>query len=1108
MPAAARVRYSSGSGVAAMDMTVLLGNCLENAWEALRALPPAARRLSVEIVPRGVLLLIRIVNTCGNLEDSGDFAGWEAFPSCKGKERKGVGLRSVALISEKYGGSGTEEDPYRISTAEDLAALAANTQTTTAYSSAHYVLTQDIDLSGVCGPNINGAKKSWTPIGFCDWGGNAKPFAGVFDGGGHTVSNLYINEPANYYQGLFAHNSGTIKNLSVTGSVTARRCAAGICGQNKNGKIINCHNACSVSVVYQGSGLNGRQDGRYAGGICGINGWYCPGELIGCSNSGNISAQVGYVGGICGLELGTLLERCWNTGSVSLVSGASGSVGRTEGVYPDEPYNYVGGVCGVKSTSTKMPDCFSTGEVTSFKTGTALGGICGWESRVDPYISNVYFNSEKFSGNAVGNKAGSYSDAAKTSDAFSSGEVAYLLQGNSEEQVWGQTLGEDGTPVLTDDSAKRVNQYVLIDSNGTSQGGYINNGNSVTVPAGGSVTVGDTTITPTTGGNITPNADGTVTVPTASTVQTGDGPEITVGDPGGSVAQDGTVTAKGVLVGSVTIAAGESGTLTTAPNGTATAPAGSVVCPLGVDMPVTLPDGGTVSGAGIITVTEGGTVQVGKDSATTITPPAGGEVKPKEDGDVTVPGGSTIQTGNGPTITMGPENGGTVSNDGGVTVEDGGTVQVGGTTITPPSGGEVKPTDDGGVTVPGGSTVQTGDTTITIPEIGGEVKPTDDGGVTVPGGSIIQTGENGPTITIPESYTAGTPVTIQAAVPEGQRFTGWTVETGGIILTDSESATFTMPARPVTVTANFEDIPAPPAPATYLVTVNGGTGGGTYEAGAVVMVTATVPSGRYFAGWTVDTGNVTLGSWYSPRATFVMPAQDVAVTANFEHISDGGSSGGGSSSDGGGSSAANPPEDPGGKDPVDKNPGESGPAAVTPNPFSDIAAGAWYYDAVRYVQENGLMGGYEDGTFGPNDSLTRAQFAQILFNRAGKPAVNYLLSYTDVADGAWYAGAIRWAASQGIAGGYGNGMFGPNDPITREQLAVMLWRYAGSPAATDRELHFNDTDEVSGFALEALRWAVEKGVISGYGDGRLAPQGLATRAQVAQMLKSFLDDQK
>ena len=178
------------------------------------------------------------------------------------------------------------------------------------------------------------------------------------------------------------------------------------------------------------------------------------------------------------------------------------------------------------------------------------------------------------------------------------------------------------------------------------------------------------------------------------------------------------------------------------------------------------------------------------------------------------------------------------------------------------------------------------------------------------------------------------------------------------------------------------------------------------------------------------------------------------------------------------------------------------------NPFADVSEGDWYYEAVQFVQERGLMNGYSDGRFGPNDTLSRAQLAQILFNKEGRPGVNYLLTFSDVASEAWCTEAIRWAASQGIVGGYGDGTFGPNDPITREQLAVMLWRYSGSPAATGKELHFNDTDEISGFALEALRWAVENGILNGYGDGRLGSQGQATRAQVAQMLKNFIENQE
>ncbi|NBJ90936.1 S-layer homology domain-containing protein [Acutalibacter sp. 1XD8-36] len=178
------------------------------------------------------------------------------------------------------------------------------------------------------------------------------------------------------------------------------------------------------------------------------------------------------------------------------------------------------------------------------------------------------------------------------------------------------------------------------------------------------------------------------------------------------------------------------------------------------------------------------------------------------------------------------------------------------------------------------------------------------------------------------------------------------------------------------------------------------------------------------------------------------------------------------------------------------------------NPFSDISEDNWYYEAVRFAQEQGLMNGYSDGRFGAEDTLSRAQLAQILFNREGRPGVDYLLDFSDVGGRSWYAGAVRWAASQGIVSGYGNGTFGPNAPITREQLAVMLWRYSGSPAAASKELDFNDESQISGYALEAMRWAVENGILNGYGDGRLGPKGQATRAQAAQILKNFIGNRK
>ncbi len=173
--------------------------------------------------------------------------------------------------------------------------------------------------------------------------------------------------------------------------------------------------------------------------------------------------------------------------------------------------------------------------------------------------------------------------------------------------------------------------------------------------------------------------------------------------------------------------------------------------------------------------------------------------------------------------------------------------------------------------------------------------------------------------------------------------------------------------------------------------------------------------------------------------------------------------------------------------------------------FSDLDTGAWYHEAVDYVLQNGLMGGYGNGRFGPDNILTRAQFAQILYNREGRPAVTGGEVFTDVSSGAWCAGAVAWAAEHGVVSGYGGGLFGPDDPITREQLAVMLWRYAGSPAASGGELRFHDADQIEAHARDAMCWAVENGVMSGRGGGVLDPKGLATRAQAAQMLKNFLE---
>ena len=181
------------------------------------------------------------------------------------------------------------------------------------------------------------------------------------------------------------------------------------------------------------------------------------------------------------------------------------------------------------------------------------------------------------------------------------------------------------------------------------------------------------------------------------------------------------------------------------------------------------------------------------------------------------------------------------------------------------------------------------------------------------------------------------------------------------------------------------------------------------------------------------------------------------------------------------------------------------PAGV---PFTDVAEDAWYYGAVSYVAQRGLMTGVSSNVFTPDATLTRAQLVQILYALEGRPAVSSASAFTDVASGAWYANAVSWAAASGVASGVGSGAFGPNDPLTREQLALILYRYAQNQGYDTTQggmavREFADYASISNWALEAVQWAVNAGLISGTGNGMLSPNGTATRAQVAVILMQF-----
>lgn len=181
-------------------------------------------------------------------------------------------------------------------------------------------------------------------------------------------------------------------------------------------------------------------------------------------------------------------------------------------------------------------------------------------------------------------------------------------------------------------------------------------------------------------------------------------------------------------------------------------------------------------------------------------------------------------------------------------------------------------------------------------------------------------------------------------------------------------------------------------------------------------------------------------------------------------------------------------------------------AANSGMPFTDVKEADWFYDAVQYVYENGMMSGTGTSTFSPDTTTTRGMIVTILHRMEGTPSAAGE-EFTDVPAGQYYSNAVAWASANGIVSGYGNGVFGPNDTITREQMATILYRYAqfkGYETETTGDIStFADDSQVSSYAVEAMNWAVGSGLISGVGNNTLAPKGSATRAQVAVILMRF-----
>ena len=396
---------------------------------------------------------------------------------------------------------------------------------------------------------------------------------------------------------------------------------------------------------------------------------------------------------------------------------------------------------------------------------------------------------------------------------------------------------------------------------------------------------------------------------------------------------------------------------------------------------------------------------------------------------------------------------------------------------------------------------------------------------------------------------AGTEITLTATPQIGYHFKGWQVESpAGLVITNNK---FTMPDGNVDVKAIFEK-DAPPAPTEFIVTFDGN--GGTPSVGSMTTtdrkLTALPSASR--------SGSYSFYGWYTEKSGGTKITTDTVFHANatvYAHWTYTGGGGGG----------YNPPvtyytlrfETGGGSDipsvqgtyntyidltkyvptwrghafigwysersltnkvsgvcltkdmtvyagwRVDENPGTG------VNPFTDISEKDWFYGDVMFVYENGLMLGTSKTLFSPHGTAMRGMMATILWRMEGSPVPKGKNSFTDVEAGKWYADAITWTAENGIFAGYSKDKFGPDDPITREQLAAIFYRYAdykGYDLTVKGDLDkFKDADKITDYAKTAMQWAVGSGLVKGKSGNLLDPQGTATRAEIAAMLHRFIE---
>lgn len=813
---------------------------------------------------------------------------------------------------------------YQIGSAEDLQKFAELVNDGTA-DDADAVLTTDIDLSIVCGEDIDGEEVSWTPIGTSE-----HPYTGTVDGQNKGVSGLSINvnmqttdvTPDELAYGLFGFvgTGGMVENLSVDGSIdieintipeNEEKNPYGVAGSvgsvagSNSGTVTSCSNEGDLTVTVEGwgmrygPGVGNVSSSTSVGGVVGSNG----GEVEACKNSGTVNSTgpLNYVGGIVGnnAEAGSAVTGCNNSGDVT-------GTGDNKDPYFDVGENYVGGVAGHGGLSGSVTGCSNrdTSKVTGMSNDSKVGGVMGSGANIANCTNVGIIAGSGDIGGVVGLTLSSATNCANTGSVSGSGMIGGVM----------------GSTNIKANVANCYNNGVVTGS-GVIAGVVGENYYGTTVT--NCYNCGEVTNTASVVYGVIGENGTEATVTNCYFLQQ----EGLIGV-GGSTDEETEALAKSADA----FRSGEVAWLLEA----------------GQDESVTAPVWGQR-----LTEEE-------KDNYPKLLALDAGAPQVYK---VAYMDGATeydAQYANEGTMIMLPENPEEPGYDFEGWYKD---PNFSGEAVT----GEITLTDNS--TYYGKWTA----ITYTVAVTAGE------------GGSVASTATSG---------VYGTSVTVTATANEGY-------EVDDVIVTDEDG-------NRVEVTENPD------------------------------------------------------GSW-----SYEQPESDVTIEVIFGEI-------------------------------------EPEPTTDVSEIFMDVAPNAWYKDAVQYAYDNGLMTGVSANEFAPEQTTTRAMIVSILARLENVTSAEST-GFADVSD-EWFATAVNWAASVGVVNGFEDNTFRPNDPITREQLAAILMNYSawkGEDVSARADLT-TYIDQPSAWARETMQWAVAEGLISGVTNDELQPQGNATRAQVAAILQRYL----